>query len=73
MLLDGSRAQPADVISGMPQGNVLGSVLFLAFINDNPESVKASDPLLFADDCLLYTLINCDADAESVPTRSSCI
>ena len=39
---------------------------FLAFINDLPESVKASDPRLFADDCLLFKLIKCDADAESV-------
>ena len=66
VLLDGCRSHQADVISGVPQGTVLGPLLFLAFINDLPESVKASDPRLFADDCLLYKLINCDADAESV-------
>ena len=66
VLLDGCRSHQADVISGVPEGTVLGPLLFLAFINDLPESVKASDPRLFADDCLLYKLINCDADAESV-------
>ena len=40
--------------------------MFLAFINDLPESVKGSDPRLFGDDCLLYKIINCDADAEAV-------
>ena len=66
MLLDWNRSRKADIISGMPQGTVLGPLLFLVFINDLFESVKASDPGLFADDCLLYKLIKCDADAESV-------
>ena len=66
VLLDGRISQQADAISGVPHGTVLGALLFLAFINDLPKSVKASDPRPFADDCLLYKLINCDADAESV-------
>ena len=44
VLLDGSRSQQADVISGMQQGIVLGPLLFLAFINTLPESVKTSNP-----------------------------
>ena len=54
VLLDGSKSTEADVLSGVPQGTIIGSLLFLAFINDLPESTKHSDAILLADDSLLY-------------------
>ena len=53
VLLDGTQSTEADVLSRVPQGTVLGPLLFLAFINDLPESTNHSDAGLFADDCLL--------------------
>ena len=43
-----------EVISGIPQGSVLGPVLFVVFINTLVDAVKSSDVFLFADDTKMY-------------------
>lgn len=53
VVVDGVHAEWVHVDSGVPQGTVLGPLLFLAHINDLPSAVR-SHCRLFADDCLLY-------------------
>ena len=55
-MIDGYSSDTISVDSGVPQGSVLGPILFLVFINDLPDLVK-SQCRLFADDCLLYNEI----------------
>jgi hypothetical protein len=57
VVVDGTHSRSVHVESGVPQGTVLGPLMFLCHINDLPLSVK-SYVRLFADDCLLYRTIH---------------
>ena len=61
MIVDGEASSDHYVESGVPQGTVLGPLLFLVHINDLHDCVKSS-VRLFADDCLLFRPIRCLAD-----------
>ena len=52
--VDGIISDWIMVLSGIPQGSVLGPILFVVFINDMPAEVKNNICKLFADDCKLY-------------------
>jgi hypothetical protein len=53
VLLDNVKSLTTSVDSGVPQGTILGRLLFLFYINDLPENVKANAKL-FADEPLVW-------------------
>ena len=57
----GYTSDSENVISGVPQGTVLGPLLFLIYINDLPECISSMCSL-FADDCLIYRKIESERD-----------
>ena len=57
VVLDGQASDPVPALSSVPQGSVLGLVLFLIFIKDLPDKIRSS-VCLFADKFVLYRNIH---------------
>ena len=66
VLVDGEKSQESKVTSGVPQGSVLGLLLFLIFINDLPQCASSSTTRLFADDSVVYKQISSRADSDNL-------
>ena len=57
VVLEGASSDWEPVVSGVPQGTVLGPDLFLLYMNDLPDVAVHSTARLFADDCIIYRSI----------------
>ena len=70
VVINGKASEWTNVLSGIPQGSILGPVLFIIFIDDLP-GVVGSVCKLFADDCKLYKNIESEADLKELQKGTS--
>ena len=59
--MNGNESDFVSVISGVPQGTVLGPLMVLLYINDINSNILSSIRL-FADDCVVYRTISNEDD-----------
>ena len=65
VVVDGEVSNWKSVLSGVPQGSVLGPILFLIYINDLDDDIT-SKVLKFADDTIFFRKIESDADRQQL-------
>ena len=54
VLYEGVLSEPEEIRSGVPQGSILGPILFSLYINDITASLGKSQVLLYADDAVIH-------------------
>ena len=64
VVVDGEVSNWKSVLSGVPQGSVLGPILFLIYIIDLDGDITTSKVLKFADDTKVFRKIKSDADRQ---------
>ena len=62
VVLDNKVSGFLPVKSGIPQGTVLGPLMFLLYISDIDQNIS-STIRLFADDCIMYRIVDINEEA----------
>jgi hypothetical protein len=65
VVLNGQSSSWTEVISGIPQGSVLGLILFTIYINDLPDALENMIKL-FAYDTKVFATVNNEEDKNSL-------
>ena len=77
-MVNGCSSNLLQVLSGVPQGSVLGPLLFIIYINDVVNKIHPDSNInLFADDIALYRIIRSSVDytilQKDITAVSSCL
>ena len=62
VIANGTKSEPEDVLSGVPQGTVLAAILFIIMISDIDEKIKQCIVRCFADDTKVSNRIKTERD-----------
>ena len=69
VIVNGEKSKPVKVLSGVPQGSVLGPLLFLILLGDIDSEIKKAYVSSFADDTRLTYPIDSDLDVEAMQSE----
>ena len=74
VVINGQHSEWGSINAGVPQGSVLGPLLFLVYINDIVSTVSHCNVRLFTDDtCLFLEVNNREVTAQHITEDLSCI
>jgi len=72
--VNGKSSSWRPVTSGIPQGSVMGPIMFVLYINDLPDSLKNNSELfLYADDTKIFRKIKCQEDCKKLQEDIECM
>ena len=72
VVINGEHSKSANVVSGVPQGTVLGPVMFIIYLNDLASCIKHSVVSSFADDTRLKKSITSTNDTKNLQEDLEC-